>query len=98
VAWPSCPAEAGAPVGSATGGQPGDLGGPSARADSQVPDLAFALASLFAEPNGSPSPLVVQNLEEWAAARPDYKAAHGRAGRFCRRCGSGNPLATGVRG
>jgi hypothetical protein len=62
-----------ASVGSATGGRPGDRGGPSARADSQVPDLAFALASLFAESNGSPSPLVVQNLEEWAAARPDYK-------------------------
>jgi hypothetical protein len=61
-----------APSGSATGGQPRNRG-PSARVGGQVPDLASALASLFAEPDGSPSPLVVQNLEEWAAARPDYE-------------------------
>jgi hypothetical protein len=39
----------------------------------ETADLAYALASLFSEPDGSPSPLVVRNLEQWTAARPDYQ-------------------------
>jgi hypothetical protein len=48
---------------------PGRGGTPSAPAAG----LSYALASLFAEPDDTPSPLVVQNLEEWTAARPDYQ-------------------------
>jgi hypothetical protein len=38
-----------------------------------APDLAEALARLFSTPDGYPSPLVVRTLEDWAAARPDYR-------------------------
>jgi hypothetical protein len=59
--------------GLATSGQAGDRGGPSPRAHGETVDLAHALALLFSEPDGSPSPLVVRNLEEWTAARPGYR-------------------------
>jgi hypothetical protein len=36
-------------------------------------DLAVALASLFSTADGRASPLVVQTLDEWIAARPDYQ-------------------------
>jgi hypothetical protein len=59
--------------GGPAGSPPGDRGGPPARTGAEAADLAYALASLFSEADGNPSPLVVQNLEEWTAARPSYQ-------------------------
>jgi hypothetical protein len=68
------PGGGGAGSGLAAGSQPGGSGLPSGRTGGdEAADLVYALASLFWEPDGRRSPLLVQSLEEWAAARPDYQ-------------------------